>query len=169
MAETPKDGVVEGMVPVKPVAAPGSIPDIARPKAAKRALPPGTTSELPAGATLLDRTAIVAQKDKPRRRLYVPAFGGTVCLLAMKSVERDAYEASLVLQVEGGKQTFTTQNIRAKLVCRMIVDEFGSRVFTDEDADLLGELPADEMDKLWAAGQSLSGVSEADVKVLAGN
>lgn len=165
--------LVDGMVPVGVKSAPGVVPDsqlAAQPAASK--LPAGVSEQKPDGAPVLGRSAILAQKDKPRRRLYVPmdSWGGTVVLQEMRSKERDAYEQSLVIRSpDGVKQVVSTTNIRAKLCVRVIIDEEGNRVFTDEDAEMLGQLPAAEMDRLWTAAQALSGVSNADVKALAGN
>lgn len=176
-----KSEVVQEMVSVAPVGAPGSVPE-RTPGEVPQTLPLGEKkSELPSfaheqrpeGAALLNRASMLAEKDKPRKRLYVEAFGGIVCMQEMKSIERDAYEASLVIKLRGKggkeKREVTTHNIRAKLVCRMVIDENGARVFTDEDAALLGQLPAADMDRLWTAAQALSGVTEEDIEELAGN
>lgn len=181
MAE--KDGIVEEMVSVGVAAAAGSVP--VRPvenvrvigqqaaesvaKRAPRQIPQGATTEAPPeGTKLLGREQILAERSKPRKRLFAKAFGGMVCVQAMSTRERDSYERSLT-EVIGTTVRPTTDNIRAKLVARSIVDENGARCFTDEDAELLGELPASEMEGLWQAAAYLSNVTEADVQELAGN
>lgn len=178
------DQVVQEMVAVTPVAAPGSVPDhqpgeapltigLSDSGVKKTEVPAYAHEQKPADLTLLDRGSLLAQKDLPRKRLYVEAFGGVVCLQEMKSIERDAYEAALVIKLRGKngkeKREVTTHNIRAKLICRMVIDEAGQRIFTDEDAALLGQLPAADMDRLWTAAQTLSGVTEDDIEELAGN
>lgn len=86
-------------------------------------------------------------------------------LRGMTGQERDDFEASL--QVGSGAPNLA--NLRARLLVRSLCDEGGKRLFDDDDADALGELPASILDPLFAVAQKLSGIGKSDIAELLGN
>jgi hypothetical protein len=82
--------------------------------------------------------------------------------------ERDAFEASC-FQQKGKNREINTENLRAKLLVRSICDADGQRLFTDADVNLLGNMPADVLDTLFAKAQELSGLGTKDVEEMVGN
>jgi len=82
--------------------------------------------------------------------------------------ERDGFETACFVQ-KGKQRTLNTENIRAKLLVRAICDKDGARVFTDNDTDALGDIPASALDALFSVAQRLSGLSSEDVEEMAGN
>ncbi|MGI8765706.1 MAG: hypothetical protein ACR2KM_04210 [Gemmatimonadaceae bacterium] len=120
-----------------------------------------------AGA-VLGRDAILALRAQPRAVERVEAFGSHVLVQALTAKEKDAFDASLIVG-SGKHQRVATANIRARLAARSIVDEAGKLIFTDADADTLGDLPGADLQRIYDAAQRLSGISDADVEELAGN
>jgi len=106
-----------------------------------------------------------ASKNLPLERVDVPALGGHVFIRGMSGSERDGWETSLV-QGRGKQQRINTENVRAKLLVRVLCDEAGVRLFDNADAAALGGLRVDVLTKLYEVAQRLSGVSDADVEEL---
>jgi hypothetical protein len=117
---------------------------------------------------LLGRDAILKATALPTEDVYVPFWGGTVRLRGLTGKGRDEYEASNMVWRDGRAYP-DTANTRAKLVARCAVDEEGEPLFTQQDADALGELPGRELNLLWERALALSGLTEEDAEELAGN
>lgn len=118
--------------------------------------------------TLLTRDAILHAEDLPRELVEVPEWGGSVYVRALTGAERDAFEASVVEQ-RGKSAKMNLRNIRAKLVALTVVGEDGKRLFSDADANLLGEKSAAALDRVFTVAQRLSGLRDEDVEDLAKN
>jgi hypothetical protein len=82
--------------------------------------------------------------------------------------ERDAFESSCFM-TKGKNRELNTENLRAKLLVRSICDADGQRLFADADVVLLGDMPADVLDALFAKAQELSGLGTKDVEEMVGN
>jgi len=117
---------------------------------------------------LLNKEQIKTVSDLETQDIEVPEWGGTVRLKSLTGAERDRFEASVV-QGQGRNTTVNMQNLRAKLVAQSAIGEDGKPLFTEEDVKWLGEKSAKALNRLFNAAQSLSGLSESDVKELAGN
>jgi hypothetical protein len=115
---------------------------------------------------LLTKDAILAAVDLPTERVSVPEWGGDVLVRGLDGRDRDAFEASLVVQAGG---PVNLANIRARLCAACIVDEAGERLFSDADMDALGRKSGAALDRVFSVAQRLSGMTEADVKSLQGN
>jgi len=117
---------------------------------------------------LLNKEQIKSVSDLETQDVEVPEWGGTVRLKSLTGAERDRFEASVV-QGQGRNTTVNMQNLRAKLVAQSAIGEDGKPLFTEDDVKWLGEKSAKALNRLFNAAQSLSGLSESDVKELAGN
>lgn len=117
---------------------------------------------------LLNKEQIKSVSDLETLDVEVPEWGGTVRLKSLTGAERDRFEASVV-QGQGRNTTVNMQNLRAKLVAQSAIGENSSPLFTEDDVKWLGEKSAKALNRLFNAAQSLSGLSESDVKELAGN
>lgn len=115
---------------------------------------------------ILNRDAILSAQDIKRELVSVPEWGGDVYVRALTGAERDSFEASVVEQ-RGKKQIFHTQDIRAKLVARAVVDESGNRIFTDTDVKALTQKSASALQRLFEVAQRLSGITEDAVDEMA--
>lgn len=108
---------------------------------------------------LLTRDAILKADDLPKETVDVPEWGGGVLVRSMTGAERDAFEAQMF---EGGKARL--QNLRARLVSQVCVDEQGNRLFTDEDIVALGAKSANALDRVFNAAQRLNAMGKEDVE-----
>jgi len=111
----------------------------------------------------LSKEAILQADDLPRKTVKVQEWGGDVIVRSMTGVERDAWEMETYA---GGKVNM--DNARARLVALTAIDEKGERLFTSEEADLLGKKSAKALAKVFAAAQKLNGLGVGDVEELAG-
>ena len=90
----------------------------------------------------------------------------SVWVQGMSGTGRDAWEKSLIVG-RGKRRDVNTENVRAKLAARCLVDQpGGSRLFTDSEAVLLGKLPAAVLNRIFEKAQRLSGVSDEDIDEL---
>jgi hypothetical protein len=115
--------------------------------------------------TALTRESMLAAAAQPRpaETMDVPELGGAVTIRAMSGKERDAFESAIALE---RRRHVTTTNVRARLAVACLVDDQGQRLLTDADADALGELRADVLDRICSIAQRLSGFVSADLAEL---
>ena len=118
--------------------------------------------------SLLSKTAILAAQDLQTEDVEVPEWGGAVRVRSFTGRERDAFEASMV-RGDGRDRRVDLTNMRARLVGLTVIDESGQRLFTDEEADLLGAKSGAALDRVFAVAQKLNGLSGADVEELSKN
>lgn len=117
----------------------------------------------------LNRDSILNADDIKTIEVDVPEWGGSVVVKMMTGKERDDFEASIVNMKSGGKEV-STANIRAKLVQKTVIDpETKVLMFSVGDIDALGKKSAAALDRIFAASQKLSKISETDVEELAKN
>lgn len=100
----------------------------------------------------------------PRERLELPELGGFVYVKGMTGGERDEFEKSC-RDTKGRLRG----NTRARLAVRTVVNEDGSRVFTDDEIIMVGRIRVDVLQKVFNLAQKLSGISDADVEELGGD
>jgi len=113
---------------------------------------------------------ILATEDLPREEADVHEWAAlipglpTLYIRGLSAKERDAYERSMLVQLEDGRliRDPNLSNIRAKFVGRVLVDEKGKRIFNDSQIKQLGEKNAAVIDRLWDAGRKLSGMDEEE-------
>ena len=115
----------------------------------------------------LSKAAILAAAAAalPRERVEVPELGGYVMVQGMSGTDRDAWEKSLVVG-RGKRRDVNTENVRAKLAVRCLVDDDGARLFEDGDVAILGKLRVDVLNRIFETAQRLSGVSDEDIDEL---
>ena len=118
--------------------------------------------------TFLSRDAILGADDQDYAEVDCPEWGGKVRLRSISGAERDAYEASCIVQ-KGNSRTVNMKNARAKLIVLMAVDEHGSRLFNEDDIRALAKKNARPIDRLFDACQKLAGITEEDMDSLTAN
>jgi hypothetical protein len=116
----------------------------------------------------LTRESILAAPDIETLEVDMPEWGGIVLIKPLSGAGRDAFEAS-VIEEKNGKTVLKSQNFRARLVARCIVDEDGKRMFADEDITSLGRKSAKALSRLFDEVQKASGMTKEDVAELEGN
>lgn len=94
---------------------------------------------------------------------YPPLLVGDVFVQPMGARELSLFNESL-FKGNGKKRKVVTVNIQAKMVVRCVVDAEvnGTRVFSDDDAEWLGECRADAVGKIFKKIQELSGLADDD-------
>ena len=117
---------------------------------------------------MLSRDDIMRADDCKTESVDVPEWGGTVLVRALSGSARDDWEASFVDR-SGKKAKVKPQNIRARLAVRSIVDENGNRIFSDDDAERLGEKSAAALERIFVAASRLSRIGEEDIEDLEKN
>jgi len=102
---------------------------------------------------MLTRDAILGAKDLKRIQVQVPEWGGEVYISEISAKERDAYEGS----INDGKR-INLLNVRARLVVKCLTDDAGKRLFTDADAEQLGDKNGKVLDRLWELARQINGI-----------
>lgn len=109
---------------------------------------------------------IMASDDTETRDVPVKKWGGIITLKAFTSADRDAYELDMKRDDNGDLKN---KNVRAALVARMAINEDGSRLFTDADAEWLGRKNAAVMDYLYSICAEMNGMTKKDRDEIEGN
>jgi hypothetical protein len=113
----------------------------------------------------LSRDAILAADDIKTEEVFVLEWGDSVFIKGMTGAERDAFEAAN-RDGSGGQKL---ANIRARFLVRCIVNENGTRIFTDQDAAALGKKSSAAIDRLWDVATDLNGSSDKAAEETEGN
>ncbi|QTD96965.1 phage tail assembly chaperone [Streptomyces cyanogenus] len=121
----------------------------------------------------LNRDAILGVNDLLTEKVDVPEWGGEVIVRGLTGEERDAYEASRrQIRNAGTPQqelVILSENMRAGLLVKCLIDENGDRLFTDQDAGLLGMKNGRTLDRLFDVASRLSGLSDEEAEQMEGN
>lgn len=126
----------------------------------------------PAAKTFAGRDAILAADDLPTEDVWVPEWNTHVRIRALTPDDRDTWEASMViLDAKGAPVGQNAKGMRARLVVRCIINpDTGERMFSDEDAAILGSRKnGTAVDRLYGACVTLSKLSKKDLEEAAGN
>lgn len=121
---------------------------------------------------ILTREAILKCEDTKTVTIPCPEWGGDVIVKGLTAGERDKWEASLYTTKKHGSSfeiVSNRDNLRAKFIVASAVDEQGKPLFTVGDIDALTRKSAAPMDRLFAAAQKLSGMTNEDVEELEKN
>jgi hypothetical protein len=109
----------------------------------------------------LSKDQILSAKEQRSVLISVPEWCGHVYVLAMKGRERDEFEADRLAK-KTKDQRKNLENFRATFAARVIVDESGNRIFTDQDAIALGEKSAAALERVVSIGMKLAGMTKED-------
>jgi hypothetical protein len=123
---------------------------------------------------ILGREQILAADDIRRELVEVPEWGGSVWVRGMTGRERDDYEAgafTIKPDPQGGRPEVvpSEDGVRARLVAFCCVDEAGQRIFSEEDAKVLGQKSAAALERVFDVGRRLSGVGADALQDAEGN
>ena len=114
---------------------------------------------------MLTKAAIQKAKPVRTKKVKVPEWGGEVYVLAMSGTERDAYEAEYMAMPEKARAV----NMRARMAARVIVNDKGDRLFTDDDINWLGDQPASALERIFIVAMKLAGMTKDDAEELEKN
>lgn len=117
----------------------------------------------------VSREELLAATALPWEAVFLPALKKSAVVVGMSGKARDSFEGSLV-KGKGKARDVSTDNIRAKLAARCLYDappeQGGKRIFTDAEADALGNIRVDILSPIFAVAQKLSGVTDEDLDEL---
>lgn len=119
-------------------------------------------------AMLLTASQILEAPDLKFEDVPCPEWGGDVRIRNLTGIERDAYEASLIV-VSARESRVDRANVRARLVSLAACDESGKAIFTPADVERLGGKSAAALDRCYDVAARLAGLSAADQKDLEKN
>jgi hypothetical protein len=106
----------------------------------------------------LTREQIKAKRGvMPREPLVVPELGpDPIYISKMSAASRDRFESI----VTGGRAgSVNLDNIRARFLTLVCVDEHGKPLFEEADAEWLGELDTDVVQQIVDKGFAMNGIS----------
>lgn len=122
-----------------------------------------------AEATTLSRDDILSTNDLETQEVEVDQWGGSIYVREMTGSDQDYWESELIEYNADGQPDLTTDNARAKLLVRCIVDEDGNRLLQDEDAGDLGDQSNRVIDRLFTTLMQISTADVPELDELAGN
>lgn len=112
---------------------------------------------------MLTKDQILAAHDIVTRKVAVPEWGGDVFVRMMSSRDRDRFEADIA------QNRTDMTNFRARLCARCLCDDAGKTLFTEAEADALGEKSAAALNRVFVAASALNHFTDAEVAQLEKN
>lgn len=116
----------------------------------------------------LTKLQIIEAQDIQKELVKVPEWGGDVYVKMMTGKERDTFESSL-FETKGDDRKQNLVNMRARLAAMTIVDDNGTRLFSDDDVNALGKKSARALDRIFKVAQKLNGIGADAVEELTKN
>jgi len=107
--------------------------------------------------SVLTKQTILQCDDLPRQLVTIPEWGGDVYVRTMTGTDRDAFEASLLVNET------RMENVRARLVALTLCDDAGARIFEDHEIAALGKKSARALDRVFSVAQRLNGIGTEQV------
>lgn len=117
----------------------------------------------------LTRDQILEASDLQTETVAVPEWGGDVIVRTMTAADRDQFELSMVIVEADGRRRPDMTNVSAKLIAATVIDEGGSRLFTEADVQLLAGKSAAALARVYAVAARLNGLGGAAVEDAAKN
>src|SRR3972149_6961022 len=115
--------------------------------------------------SILTRDQILNAVDLSVESVDVPEWGGVVLVRTLTGEQRDAYEASIVRQ-NGRNTQFNLVNLHAMVVALCVVEQPGTRLFSDADVKLLAQKSAAALQRVFEVAQRRNGLREEDIDEL---
>lgn len=114
---------------------------------------------------VLSKDQIVSADDAGRELVAVPEWGGEVYVKVMSGTERDDFESWCAKASK--RENFV--NLRAKLLSLCLVSENGSRLFSDNEMQSLGNKSGVVIARLYVKAREVNAFDKKDVEELEGN
>jgi hypothetical protein len=115
-----------------------------------------------------DELLALARELPPVEKVLLPMpINKYIWIQGLTGKQRDTWETGL-LRGRGKRRRVDSTNIRARLAVQCIVasDTDRTRVYSDDDASQLGNLPSPVLGVIYEACQRLSDTSDADLDEL---
>jgi len=94
----------------------------------------------------------------------VKVWGEDAHIRVMSGTERDQWESQIL---DNGK--VVKEQFRAKLLVKVLADETGKRLFSDDEIGTLSSMDSVELDRLYSIASKVNGLSKDDVDQLTKN
>ena len=127
-----------------------------------------TTKGKEVKSEFLSRNEIFKTVDLKTKEIFIPEWGGKVCVRSLTGAERDRFEAETMEKRGDGYQA-NFENLRARLIALSVVDEDGKHLFMAGDVKKLGEKNSAALNRIFEVSRRLSGLTGQDVEDLAKN
>jgi hypothetical protein len=111
---------------------------------------------------LLNKLQILAANDLPTQDVDVPEWGGTVRVRGMTGKERDVFIGS----INNGKGKPNIDAIQSRLLSVALVNEDGSRMFSDAEIEVLQDKFSGALDEVFMVAQKLSRLTPSSADAL---
>lgn len=115
---------------------------------------------------ILTREEILSADDLKIEEVHVPEWGGTVRVRSLTGEERDQFEGSFV---DKDGERGDIGNLRARLASLAIVDAAGNRLFTFEEAKILGRKSSKALLRVFERARKLAGLRPSDMEEMVEN
>jgi hypothetical protein len=95
----------------------------------------------------------------------IPRLGKSVRVRELSGKERDIFQSFVDQNTtidEDGKPQVSIKGLRVRLIQMSIIDENGNRMFSTNDLDKLGEMPAKIIETLATKLQKLNGIGDSE-------
>lgn len=95
--------------------------------------------------------------------------GRSVRVRGMTGQERDEFEAAMIFADKRGRLSMNfdfMKRVRGWVVTHCLVDEFGKRVFSDDDIPVVADMPALFLQPIYEAARRLSALDAKDIEDL---
>jgi hypothetical protein len=106
----------------------------------------------------LDRKSILAVDDVRKEKFAVPEWKGDVFLRVLTGTDRDRFEESYADQ--------KMKAFRIRFLLLALCDDDGKRLFSDDEADILGKKSSVVINRLFEAGWKLNAFTQEAVDAL---
>lgn len=111
---------------------------------------------------LLTRDQILAADDIKTERIAVPEWGGDVLLRGLTAKERGRAVKACTRMV-GNKPDTDFGALQVQMISMSAIDEAGTRLFTDNDVQVLSGKHSGVIEKIFTVVAKLSGVAEDEI------
>jgi len=117
----------------------------------------------------LTRDQILGSTDGRIVAVEVPEWGGTVHVRTMTGRERDEWECSLIVDPTARTFEHRRDNLRSRLLVRVLCDAAGKPLFTAADVAALGEKSGTALDRVYTQAATVNRLSRSDIEELEKN
>lgn len=117
---------------------------------------------------ILGRDQILNVKDIKTETIHVPEWDGDVKVKMLSGTEREEFESSLFDEKTGSVKT-NMRNLRSRLISLCVVDDAGTRIFSDKDIEILSQKSARALDRVFKIAQSLNAIGQKEMEDLTKN
>lgn len=116
------------------------------------------------------RELFFQKRERARKLIDAPELGAGVKVLIQQpsALERGQLETSL-RDSKGGTKLQRLAQIRERVAVLCCINEDGTKLFSEGDVQLLGQLPASLLERIVREYQEMSLTDDADLETLAGN